>query len=991
MQPLLTQFARRMPAITVLGLLCGLIASLLPVIIPGELRESHRAILRQLENRHPSCITLAEEHVRRHPDDCFGIALAAESAAALYRHELALKHYRQLPADQSQWEFLSAFGQASRHEVASRLSLAEKYYRQALQLNPHHKEAHSRLGHILQSSGRVWEAEPHFFQLIQMGVCRGDELLGMSMTDRFFRKDDRFEQAGLERNPPEPLMLLGVARRAIQQNQLSEAEQLLRQVTASRPELGEAQGRLGRILSDQGDSQAFEAWRCALPLAAQQHPEVLFSLGLQASRIHQDAAAARCYLEALTLSPNHLAANVQLASCLERLGHSTEAKQFAERGKVLAQLETNLNLIRFEISETILTNIVNANRKIGRYWETIGWCHIMQWAQIPQGFPKETYISTYPMVMNTPIANARSLNPCRLLDRASFPWPRWPREIPERFHQTPDLPGNGSWQLQEIAQQVGIDFHYEEGTTEETRMNHIFSTVGGGVGAIDYDVDGWCDLHLAQATPWESPRPASPPSDRLFRNSGAGHFHDITNRTGLIETGFSHGVTVGDYDQDGFPDLYISNMGKNRLFHNLGDGTFEDTSHSSGTEGSEHDWSISSVFADFSGDGHPDLYVLNYSDIPSTAAKRCLTKDGKTVACTPDVLISCPDRLFLSQGDGTFEDATASSQLTDPNGRGLGVIVWKYGSDNRLGLFIANDTTENYLFINTGTSPRGAPTFQEEAVLRGVAFDVDGNAQASMGVAAGDADHDGELDLFITNFFNESNTFYSRRADGFFSDLTRPRNLRDASFKMLGFGCQFTDLNTDGWPDLIATNGHVDRISSDGTMDRMPPQVFWNQQGRRYNEVPASQLGPFFSGKYLGRGMALLDWNRDGRQDIGITHLHSPFALLSHAKHQSPSEPPPLVIELIGTRSCRAPTGASIEIQAGEWRAHSLQTGGSGFIASNADQHHFFIPSGSTSVKAIVTWPDGSRETWDNLPTGCETALIQGTKIARVLRKIPSQ
>ncbi len=270
-----------------------------------------------------------------------------------------------------------------------------------------------------------------------------------------------------------------------------------------------------------------------------------------------------------------------------------------------------------------------------------------------------------------------------------------------------------------------------------------------------------------------------------------------------------------------------------------------------------------------------------------------------------------PDRFLLNQGDGTFRDATAESGFIDPNGRGLGVIAWKYGTDNRLGLFIANDTTENYLFVNQGNNAAGVPQLQEEAVARGVAFDVDGNAQASMGVAAGDANGDGELELFVTNFYNDSNTYYSRGPDGFFTDLTRPFNLRNASFKMLGFGAQFADINCDGWPDLIATNGHVTKCPATARWTGCLRRSSATRTGGVSTRFPARSLGTFFEGRYLGRGMATLDWNRDGRTDIGISHLHAPFALLSRQETWDGAEKAPVVIRLIGTRSCRDPVGPS--------------------------------------------------------------------------------
>ena len=981
-----SRFSFGVPEAVVAILLVGLFSTLRSLIFPRPVERSRSEILSLMNERHGSVLELAEKHVQAYPDDTIGLALCAEAMASQFNHERAIELFQKLPKDGGEWQFLANYGMGKRFESLGRLSQAEVHYQAALELFPEHIDTNMRFGHILQSTGRVWEAGPHFFKLLLQGKCNGDYLLGMSATDRFFRRDDRMESEGISLDPPEPLIYLSYARRAILDNRNDDAERLLRKVLAVRPELGEAQGRMGRLLSDKGNAAEFEAWRREVPKAALNHPEVLFSLGLQASRTGQTVGAARCFLEALKLSPNHLASNVQLASCLEKLQRADISRKFVARGKLLAQLESGLNLARSDLSEVILVGVVNSQRDLGRFWETIGWCYVMRWVDVDQDFPRKVFAENFALARSEPAANFSLMRPELELSADDFPWPNWADAAVSPEMNSDNVEDYGSWKLEDVAQSVGIDFNYIEGTTEATRLNHIFCTVGGGLGAIDFDRDGWPDLHLAQANDWTNPAPQPELTDCLYRNNGQERFLDVSHQAGVAEPAFSHGVTVGDYDQDGFPDLYINNKGLNRLYHNCGDGTFDDATAVTGTAGDPEDWSISSAFADLNGDQAPDLYVLNYAPVTPTAEKLCHRGDGSQSACTPDVLIARPDRFYLNQGDGTFRDVTAESGIVDPNGRGLGVVVWKYGSDNRLGLFVANDTTENYLFVNQGNSPAGVPRFQEEGVVRGVAYDIDGNAQASMGVAGGDGNRDGELDLFVTNFYNDSNTYYSRGADGFFTDLTRPFNLRNTSFKMLGFGAQFADLNCDGWQDLIATNGHVDQETSDGTMDRMPPQVFGNQNGQRFEEVSAKSLGTFFEGKYLGRGMAILDWNRDGRTDVGISHLHAPFALLSRRDSWEGAKRVPLVIRLVGTRSCREPIGATIEVRSGSEKYYSLQTGGSGFVASNDPSHHFFVSTENDAVSVTVQWPDGTQQTWDQVVTGRESLLIEGNSTAQPLR-----
>jgi FG-GAP-like repeat/ASPIC and UnbV len=506
--------------------------------------------------------------------------------------------------------------------------------------------------------------------------------------------------------------------------------------------------------------------------------------------------------------------------------------------------------------------------------------------------------------------------------------------------------------------------------------------MGGGLAAIDFDRNGWPDIYLAQANNWREATPSSKHADRLFRNLLGERFEDVTDLAGVGDLSFSHGVTVGDFDQDGFPDIYVGNKGPNRLYHNNGDGTFRDTTDSAGVAGQE--WTTSSVFADFTGDGLPDLYVANYTLLDDTARKECHRATGEPMACTPDVLPAEHDRCYVNLGDGTFRDVSHAAGIRVPDGKGLGVIAWDFEGTGKLGMFIANDTTPNFLFLNRGNDSNGTPRFAEEGVVRGVAFDVDGNAKASMGVAAAEATGDGRIDFYITTFFGESSTLYSQRPDGYFDDLTRPFTLRDSGFWMLGFGCQFADLDGDGWNDLIATNGHVDQSSSRGDPDRMPPQIFRNLAGKRFEEVPRNKLGAFFQGHYLGRGLATLDWNRDGKTDVAISHLHSPFALVTNRTQSLNRQ---LVVRLVGRSGCLDPTGAVVRMRTGSREQIRLQTSGDGFLVTNERRLDFSISQDDHIDKLEVRWPGGLTQRWTDLAFAQELVLIEGRNLPVTLSR----
>jgi tetratricopeptide (TPR) repeat protein len=913
-------------------------------------------------------------HLERFDQHPFDIALAAEAAAAGWEDEQAMELFRRLPQDGGKWEFRANLGLAKRCLALGKVTLAERHLRQCLEICPTHIEANNRLGNLLQAEGRVWESAPHFFVQILQGKCRGDELLGMATVERFFRADDGLEQPSLIASANDRVMLLPVARRALFNNEADEAERLLRMVIEARPEIGEAQGRLGRIIVDRGDLAEFLQWRGSLSAEARRHPEVLFAEGLKARSLGQAAGAVSCFLKALELSPNHLGSHIQIASCLESLGRHEAALEFSMRATLLSDLEQTMNLLRADVDERLMKSAVGVLGRLGRYWEAAGWCLVMTRLEIPQEEPQRLLRHWLGEAQKDEVAVARALLPSRLLNPRDFAEPSWPTAaIAGHEDRLPSQAATVPWKFSEQARELGIEFAYVEGTEEARRLEHIFNVMGGGLGAVDYDLDGWPDIYLAQGNHWRNTDHQPEYVDRLYRNSQGDRFVDVTVPAGVGDPSFSHGVTAGDYDQDGFPDLYIGNKGPNRLYHNNGDGTFVDETRSAGVAGNE--WSTSSVFVDLNGDGLPDLYVLNYTILDATVQKECHRPDGQRMACTPDLLPPEVDRCYLNVGNGTFQDVTEVSGMALTDGRGLGVVAWDYAGDGRIGLFVANDTSANFLILNDSTDQFGVPRFREEAGIRGVAFDVDGNAQACMGVAAGDVTGDGRIDLHITNFFGDSNTLYSLRGDGYFDDLTRRHAVRDSSFWMLGFGCQFADFDGDGWDDLIVTNGHVDQFTSRGGPDRMPPQLYWNQRGTRFFDVPSSRLGPFFEGHYLGRGLATLDWNRDGLPDFAVSHIHAPFALVTN---QTEPVGRPLVLRLVGRSGCREPTGASAQISIGGGVMTRLLTAGDGFLVTNERRLQFAVPRDRDAMEVIVNWPGGGTQRWEQVPTGCEVVLIEG-------------
>jgi tetratricopeptide (TPR) repeat protein len=970
-------------------LLCVVIGGdlivLFPAIFPSERVVSLQAIRSAVEAQSADVNVLIDTHLQRFSDDPSAVFIAGQLAAGDHHHQVAIEAFSRLPRDGGHWELQAELGIARQYRVTAGMVDEERHLRNVLRLDPVHADANHRIGHLLQVQGRTWESEAHFLMQIQRGKCRGDELIAVATTERFFRADERLDQAAKGVEGGNEIALLGDARRMLFENRSSEARSLLSRIVAELPELGEAQGRLGRIVVENGDFDEFIRWRGALPEAARQHPEVWYVQGVQARRIGQAEGAAYCFLQAIRLSPNHLPANAQIAGCLDSIGRKDASLVFKDRSKVLSELEGVFNLLRTSVDAELIFRASDGLGKLGRYWEAAGWQYVLTFLE--ETPPELYHPNRSQWAVLAPKDAQQNAGFRQLLDSlelADLHEPNWGvAETGREGHDDRDLnpseisPERIDWQLTDRAAEVGISFKYYEGTTEETRLQHIFNVVGGGVGAIDFDLDGWPDLYLAQANDWRDPQLQPQYVDQLFRNRIGESFVDVTGIVGIVETGFSHGVTGGDFDQDGFPDIHVSNKGANRLFRNNGDGTFEDVSDFAAISGSG--WTISSIFADLSGDGLPDLYVGNYSPITETETKECHRSPGVPMSCAPDLLVAESDRLYLNRGDGTFQDITDASGIRESSGRGLALVAWDFAGDGRLSLFVANDTSANFLYVNQGASPDGIPIFQEEGILRGLAFDADGNAQASMGIAAGDPNHDGLVELFVTNFAHESNTLYAQVERGSFIDMTRQYLLRDPSFGMLGFGTQFADLDGDGWEDLVAVNGHVDQSGDTSSTDRMRPQIFRNKQGNAFEEVSADSLGSYFQAGHLGRSLAVCDWNRDGKSDFAITRLHAPFSLISNL---TPSPGKSLSIRLVAKSGTRDATGATIRARIDGKDVYRMFTAGDGYMSTNCNTV-VFAGIQTTHVESIeVSWSKGLVQRWDLVPVHHEIILVEGVDAA---------
>jgi tetratricopeptide (TPR) repeat protein len=505
------------------------------------------------------------------------------------------------------------------------------------------------------------------------------------------------------------------------------------------------------------------------------------------------------------------------------------------------------------------------------------------------------------------------------------------------------------------ARAAGLRFTFVNGATAQKQLPE---TMSGGVGLLDYDGDGRLDVYLLQGgtfPPDATPRPCG---DRLYHNRGDGTFEDVTRASGLaaVPGGYGHGLSVGDYDNDGRPDIFVTRWRSYALYHNRGDGTFEDATAAAGL-GGDRDWPTSSAFADLDGDGDLDLYVCHYLAWDAEKPEVCRSpSSGRVNPCDPQRFAARPDHLFRNDG-GRFVDITNNAGIIDRDGRGLGVVAADFDEDGRLDLFVANDGTANFLFLN-----RGGMKFEEVGHDLGIAAAGGGGYRAGMGVARGDLDGDGRIDLVVTNFFGESSTFYQNLGGGLYTDRTAAVGLAAPSRYRLGFGVAFLDADTDGRLDLFTANGHIADDRPEIPYE-MPAQILLGGADGRLTDVSAG-AGPPFQVPRLARGLAIGDLDDDGRVDAIVVGHEGPAAYFHNAGPGGHW----ITIRLEGTRSNRDAVGARVTIEAGGRRQVADRFGGGSYQSASDPRLHFGLGS-STRVDAVeVRWPAGRVDHLRDLP-----------------------
>jgi enediyne biosynthesis protein E4 len=515
----------------------------------------------------------------------------------------------------------------------------------------------------------------------------------------------------------------------------------------------------------------------------------------------------------------------------------------------------------------------------------------------------------------------------------------------------------------DVTKQAGISWVHDNALSAE---RYLPETVGAGCVFFDYDNDGWMDIYLVNSGPSDFFTPAKPLKNALYHNNHDGSFTDVTDKAGVAGGTFGMGAAAGDYDGDGWVDLYVTSYGRNILYHNNGNGTFTDVTEKAGV--AAPGWSTCAVWFDYDKDGKLDLFVSSF--VEYTKETSCgNNRLGQKFYCIPRVFKPRPSHLYHNNGNGTFSDVSEKSGITKSPGKSFGVVATDLNNDGWTDLFVANDTMPNFLFINKGDG-----TFEEVGLRAGVAFSDNGSPRSGMGVDATDFDGDGWQDLFVANIDQELFSLYHNQKDLTFTD--EPGEIGPATRLLSGWGLKFFDYNNDGYPDLFLANGHPDDMVEKMTtrVKYKEPLLMFENLGSKFRDVSA-QTGSVFSNSYPARGLAVGDYDNDGDLDVLISNNgQAPILLRNDGGNRNNW----VGLQLVATKSNSGAVGALISWQVGSRKFSRLKTTGGSYLASH-DPREILGAGPNGKIESVeIRWPSGKFDKLTNVPMNSYVTVVEG-------------
>ncbi|MCA9083191.1 MAG: VCBS repeat-containing protein [Planctomycetaceae bacterium] len=951
------------------------------VDLPREIR-SVRSLLRK--GQFQEAIVECDQLLRVAPAESEVLVVKGECLQRLNRLDEAMKVFAVVENDGTQHALAARLTEASVFLQQGMLTSCLSKLDQAERISADSPTLFALKASALTAAGLRWESMPYLRKSLDAGV--GDtlaNLIYLAVPDQMPQPNENYLELVLKNE--DEVGSVGAARVAMALGISDRAESLLSRTVAGNPTLDEARIQLATLYLNSNRYAEFFETLLTGGTRLRNHPEFWLLVGRYMQETGQGRTAIRCYWEVLIRHPDQDRACYQLGQLLAAEGDLQRSKPYIERAGRLAQLVEKASLLYDHPTDRdAMVKCAETTYELGRYRESRYWCELILQDPPPGPTLERVRMTLVRLQQQDDSWQDGGLNVAANINLQEYALPNfeepdvWQRQFTQS-NQTGTVTDAPEDQDRVIhfandAEAAGLVFSYRNGSDPNTEGRRMFEYTGGGVAAFDFDGDGYDDIHLTQGTDWPQVEGQTRFLDQTFRNIRSVGFQDVSNQVGLTDSRFSQGVTSGDFNNDGLPDLYIANIGGNCLYQNNGDGTFSDVTLQSGV-GHEY-WTTSCAFADLNGDGLPDIYDVTFLQGHDVFERICTGEGGIPRSCAPAAFDAAPDFVWENLGDGTFRQFNPNVGFDSLDGDGLGILISDFDLSGNLSIFVANDGRANFFLVPQADEESGT-VWQETGVLNGTAFDASGRAQACMGVACADFDRNGFIDLFVTNFYQESNTLYVNMGANTFLDQTRRVGLHDPSYGFLGFGTQFLDADLDGWQDLIVTNGHVDDFRHRNIPYRMKPQLFLNSQGRRFQEVDQNRIGEFFATEHMGRGMAKLDWNRDFLADVVINQLDEPAALLTN--HSIPVGQG-TAVRVVNRDLDRDAVGTRLTVETGAVEDTFVMNAGDGYQASNSREVITATRSSDGEFRLSITWRSGETQVHDAVRPGQRYVAVSGRK-----------
>ena len=826
---------------------------------------------------------------------------------------------------------------------------------------------------------------PHFLQMIRARNFDFPILVTLTETSSRQFSLETLDTI-LSRNANDLRVRLGQAYHLFDENNFDAAGVLLNEILANHPDFSPAFVLYGQVLIEQRKFGELPVWLASAPPGSPSFALYWLCLGDWAAERKQLAEAARGYWEACRIDPNLSAAWIRLSKSLRSLRNANENTSSAISDAQLDSidwrtaelLELRKRFYDFSAGkrqrQSDATDVARALMNLGRNWEAEAWSAA---ATTLTDAPAADLQSLRQTILNhlkrDTSWQSKTEQVAIAIDLSSLPLPDFDSstgKVTARIALAPAVPSTEHLRLTEESDRWGLGNVGAKNNPKDSRATPLIRSTGVGGGAIDYDLDGNPDVVVMGAGGTMLKQDSMP--NELLRNLGD-RLVNATTAAAVVDKGFGQGVAVGDFNEDGFPDLFFANLGLNRLFRNNGDGTFIDCSNQISTANQEN-FTTCGAFVDFNEDGNTDLIVTNYCEVSPALGEPCNDAHGNPGTCLPISFLAKADQCFLATGDGRLTDVSAQWMSQKSPGRGLGILAGALDG-KQLGIYIANDMSANFYYTR---SPDGMSLI-DSATATGLAVDGHSNAQASMGIASSDFDGDGDLDIYVTGFAHEYNIYYEQIAPNLWADETGRTDLINPTLPMVGFGTQAIDLDNDGIDEIIVANGHVGEFANDPTPFEQPLQLFRRQASGQYHAVEDDSWGDYFSSTHAGRAVWTMDLNRDGRLDVLITHMYEAVRLLVNHGEDSNNK---IAFQLVGTKSSRDATGAVLRFDCNGRKRTLWCLSGDGYFCSNERLLRAGLGTGQKIENLTVTWQDGSVDIIGSLTANAEYVIVQGMATA---------